>query len=131
MENAESSGNGNNQQFTPISASSPFSFEVWANYNPATEAERKAERTKAKQVAKAASEASPSATPMPDSRQSRHPLASPALPTPRPVPPAVASPMPMGNRNNLRPVYTPAPDQLGHRNGRVPNPNPNAGGTPQ
>jgi type IV pilus assembly protein PilN len=115
-ENAESSGNSNNQQFVPISASSPVNFEVWANYNPATEAERKAERGKAKQVVNPSEAASPQAAP-PAADWQRH------LPQPvtRPVPPAGASPMPMGNRH-LRPIYhPPAPDQPGQENRPIPN----------
>jgi type IV pilus assembly protein PilN len=126
-ENAESSGNGNNQQLEPISASSRVNFEVWANYNPATEAERKISRAKPKQVANAAEAAIPSATPMPANKLLPHPVQSPPLPFSRPVPPAVANPMPMGNNSNLRRVYTPAPDQPGLRN----RPMPNQGGTPQ
>lgn len=126
-ENAESSGNSNNQQFIPISASSPVNFEVWANYNPATEAERKAERAKARQAAKAAEATVPPAPQMNAGRQIPQP------PTMRPLQPAATNPLPMGNRN-LRPAYQPPADQpwLKNRPIRNPNANPNANsGGPQ
>lgn len=65
-ESTEASGNGN-QQLEPVSASNRVNFDVLADYNPATPAERKASKTKTT----APEETAPDQAPAPRTRRAR------------------------------------------------------------
>jgi type IV pilus assembly protein PilN len=109
-ENAESA-NGNNQQAEPVSASNRVNFEVWANYNPADETERRTTRAKVTPVADSLNTANqpaqrivPAAPKMPVQPQRLD------RPMQRPLAPAVPSPMPMGAPGTRTPYKGPGPD---------------------